>query len=457
MKVTNWRRKLAATLVAGGLISPSAAYAANLNTNLVPDPQFDMLTDPSVPCCFGQSQLDSWNDGTQPGFAYDNTVSLYDSGGPLAGGGTHYFGTARYTGEALPDITMPGMVSENIDVSTGATLAQIDSGEAVVSLSAFFTSYGQAQSTRNTEGDVGFVHVDFLNAGASSLGTAQISRRQPTVNGWNQNSGAFLIPVGARTLKVSLYGAAATTGPDGYIDIVDVQVREADDELLFLEVNTTTGQTAIKNQSGDPLHIDFYEITSAGGALKANTWSSLQDQNLPGFPAGNGAGNGWEENGGSSAGRLGESYLAGNSLIANGANVDLGPAFKSAGAHDLVFKYGVAEAQPLSADFDNDGDADGADFLRWQRGLGTSGAGATMAVGNADGDADVDAADLAIWRSEFGDTSFSGPSKLVTGFVRYVTGAATAVPEPASVWLVGFGLASVAGRGLRKSPRAGAP
>jgi hypothetical protein len=351
---------------------------------------------------------------------------------------------------------MPGQVAENIDVSTGPTLAQIDSGEAVVNLSAFFTSYGAGQSTRNTEGDLGFVHVDFLNAGAVSLGTAQISRRLPTVNGWDQNSGAFPIPVGVRMLKVSLYGAAATTGPDAYIDVVDVQVRDAADELLFLEVNTATGQTTLKNQSGDPLNIDFYEITSASGALLTNAWSSLQDQNLPGFPAGNGSGNGWEENSGASTGRLGESYLAGSSLVANGASVVLGAAFNTAAAHDLVFKYSVVEAEPLSADFDNDGDVDGADFLRWQRGLGTSGAGATKAVGNADGDADVDAADLAIWQSGFGDTTFSGPGALVTGFVRYVN-AATTVPEPSSTWLVGFGLAFAGVLSLRKPSGPGAP
>jgi hypothetical protein len=454
MKVTNWRRKLAAALVAGGLMSPHEAWSADLNVNLIPDPQFDMLTDPPVPCCFGQSQLDSWNDGTQPGFAYNNTISLYDSGGPLAGGGAHYFGTARYTGETLPDITMPGMVSENLDVSTGVTLAQIDSGEAVARLSAYFTSYGAGQSTHNTEGDIGFVHVDFLNASANSLGTAQISRRQPTVNGWDQNTGAFPIPVATRTLKVSLYGAAATTGPDGYIDIVDVQVRDAEDELLFLEI-ASDGQAAIRNNSGEQIHIDYYEITSASGALRPNNWSSLQDQNLAGFPAGNGSGNGWEENSGSTTGRIGEANLAAYSLMANGADIGIGDAFNPAGAHDLVFKYSTPAARVLTADFDADGDVDGRDFLVWQRGNGTSlGETVTKALGDADSDRDVDGDDLAVWRSEFGSNPLSSPGKLVTGFVRYLP-PATAVPEPAAVWLAGLGAATVAFRGRREGTRCG--
>jgi hypothetical protein len=450
MKVTNWRRTLAASLVAGGLLSPSAAYAADLNTNLIPDPQFDMLTDPPVQCCFGQFQLDSWNDGTQLGFAYDNTVSLYDSGGPLAGGGTHYFSSGRYSGGDPPDVTMPGQVSENIDVSTGATLSQIESGEAVVRLSAFFTSYGSGQSTHNTEGDRGFVHVDFLNAGATSLGTAEIGRRQPAVNGWDQNTGAFPVPVGTRTLKVSLYGAAASTGPDGYIDVVDVQVRAAADELLFLEVNATTGQVAIKNQTGEPFRIDHYEITAPGtsgdynrngvvdaadyvvwrdnldaevtlpndstpgmvtiedynvwranfgreGSLDAVDWDSLQEpaNNPAGFPAGTGTGNGWEQSPGSDANKLSESYLTGNSLVSNGASIPLGAAFNPGSMQNLEFRYAVVPDNGMGA--------------------------------------------------------FVGPGALVKGFVRYVTsGSGTVVPEPSSVLLLGIGLASLVAGG-RKS------
>jgi hypothetical protein len=52
------------------------------------------------------------------------------------------------------------------------------------------------------------------------------------------------------------------------------------------------------------------------------------------------------------------------------------------------------------ADFDADGDADGADFLRWQRGLGA--AAPTHADGDADADGDVDHLDLAVWRATFG-------------------------------------------------------
>jgi hypothetical protein len=77
----------------------------------------------------------------------------------------------------------------------------------------------------------------------------------------------------------------------------------------------------------------------------------------------------------------------------------------------------VTAAGGGDADFDDDQDVDGNDFLRWQRGLGSPG---TNANGDANGDGQVNATDLAIWK-----TAFGGP-------------AATAVPEPSSV-LLGLG------------------
>ena len=437
MKVTNWRRKLAATLVAGGMLAPSALNAASLDTPLAFNPGFE-LVDLGVMCCYNNSatRIQGWSDGTNRGFAY-NINQGYDDGGPLAGGGIYYFvAGADVTGNA--PISGPGEVTQNISVSAGATGAQIALGEAAVSLSAFFTSYlGQ-----NNHGSV---HVEFRNAGGTSLGSTVLTAKIPRP--WHQERAAAFIPVGTATLRTSLYGDAN----NAYIDNVDVQVTNAANELLFLEVNTTTGQTAIKNLTGDAFHVDYYKVTSAGGsALNATAWNSLQEQNLAGFPAGNGSGNGWEQFGGSSSSVIGESYLTGNSIVANSASIGLGAAFNIGGAHDLKFQYAVISQTVLGADFDSDGDVDGRDFLTWQRGLGTS-SGATKAQGDADGDMDVDADDLAAWKGEFGATSFGGPGAIAQGFVRYVSGAATAVPEPSSVLLAGIGLASLSVGGWRKT------
>jgi hypothetical protein len=75
------------------------------------------------------------------------------------------------------------------------------------------------------------------------------------------------------------------------------------------------------------------------------------------------------------------------------------------------------------ADFDGDGDVDGADFLTWQRGVGTPG---DQPDGDANGDNLIDGADLDVWQLQFGQ----GAAAPVAG----------AVPEPGT-----FGLAVLAG------------
>jgi hypothetical protein len=93
------------------------------------------------------------------------------------------------------------------------------------------------------------------------------------------------------------------------------------------------------------------------------------------------------------------------------------------------------------ADFDDDGDVDGNDFLIWQRGFGLSGPAVPLAAGNADGDLDIDAADLAIWVSQFGTT----PPQTVN---------AAAVPEPSALAICGVALATACGAFARRRQQA---
>ena len=62
----------------------------------------------------------------------------------------------------------------------------------------------------------------------------------------------------------------------------------------------------------------------------------------------------------------------------------------------------------FSADFDQDLDIDGADFLAWQRGFGTAAPDATRLDGDADNDGDSDGADLIRWQDQFGQPAL-GP------------------------------------------------
>jgi GH25 family lysozyme M1 (1,4-beta-N-acetylmuramidase) len=95
------------------------------------------------------------------------------------------------------------------------------------------------------------------------------------------------------------------------------------------------------------------------------------------------------------------------------------------GTIDELYEF-VAVPQSPTADFDNDGDVDGRDFLRWQRGFGIT-SGATRAQGDANYNGAVTALDLAVWQN-----SYSAP-----------LAAVTAIPEPGSSLLVAVCLAAI--------------
>ena len=81
-------------------------------------------------------------------------------------------------------------------------------------------------------------------------------------------------------------------------------------------------------------------------------------------------------------------------------------------------------AHPEAADFNEDGVVTAADLVAWRLGVGQ--APATHKTGNADGDADVDGADFLIWQRQVG----SGSPGVV---------ATHAVPEPAGALMVLLG------------------
>jgi glucose/arabinose dehydrogenase len=99
--------------------------------------------------------------------------------------------------------------------------------------------------------------------------------------------------------------------------------------------------------------------------------------------------------------------------LPNAALLGLGEG--PAGQIYAMFDNGqIYELVPLlAADFDNDGDADGADLTILR------GAYSTNAAGDADGDGDTDGGDLLVWQQQLGGVASS-------------TADANAVPEPAT-------------------------
>jgi T5SS/PEP-CTERM-associated repeat protein len=118
-----------------------------------------------------------------------------------------------------------------------------------------------------------------------------------------------------------------------------------------------------------------------------------------------------------------------------GADIGFGVRFNGVNydyENDAV-TVSLLPSPPLSGDFDLDGAVDGADFLAWQRQLGSTvdpvGAGAD---GNADGT--VDGADLSLWQQGFAGDGTAPPT------------VQTAVPEPSVGALVLVGLLGLGGR-----------
>jgi hypothetical protein len=109
---------------------------------------------------------------------------------------------------------------------------------------------------------------------------------------------------------------------------------------------------------------------------------------------------------------------------------------------DLLDEFSQSEVDAVlasvvpddDADFDGDGDVDGADFLTWQRGLAPS--GGTLATGDANDDDAVDGLDLDVWKAQFSASA---------------TAAVGAVPEPAAAIMFGAVIASAIG--LRRGRR----
>ena len=85
-----------------------------------------------------------------------------------------------------------------------------------------------------------------------------------------------------------------------------------------------------------------------------------------------------------------------------------------------------------SADFDEDNDVDGEDFLIWQKNTGGPGG---LSQGDANNDGNVDQDDLVIWENQHGSTTpLAGVS---------------AIPEPHAICLLLSGLLAICGRRRR--------
>jgi hypothetical protein len=102
---------------------------------------------------------------------------------------------------------------------------------------------------------------------------------------------------------------------------------------------------------------------------------------------------------------------------------------------NLQFSTGDVPPPTNNADFNGDNIVDGADFLIWQRGFGSTGQ-PNKSTGDATGDGNVNGLDLDQWKLKFG----GAPAVAAIG----------AVPEPAALTLAGLAAIFAAGAATRR-------
>ena len=450
MKVTDPFKKLLAALAAGGIYVSGAAYAANLDTNLLINPGFENVDINTIGGIRSVKILD-WTTGTKTAFAYSHDGSInglggvvpdYANGGPLAGGGHFYF-TSNATPAPNPDIGAAGQFSQDVDVSGGASGTLIATGTAAYKISGFFSSY-------LTNGDFGNLHVDFRNSSNVSLGTAVVSDND--VSTWSQNFRGGLIPVGTATVRVSVFGTALSGGPDGYIDNVDFQVtNEVIQPALGITVNRDTGGLTLFNQTGGEVNIKSYSVTSAFEALDPAGWLSIAENYDAGSPGPNqvDAAHNWSELTDPTAnGDLSEANLqsSGGASLAHTRTVNLGSsaAWIRNPTEDLVFQYisgnqivqgivlytGHGGLPFATADLNTDGAINAADWTVFRTNqltnLSTKSLAEAYRLGDLTGDKLNDHADFIQFKAAYDVANGAG------AFAAMVA----AVPEPSSTLLV---------------------
>ena len=447
MKVTDLRRKLMAALAAGGLLAPSAVYAANLNTDLVVNGGFENV-DLATTSTYHSPKILNWLGG--PGLrllarriaatalASCRTTPM----APRRRASGHWYFSPNLS---APDITTPGQFYQDIDVGAGDTDSTIASGFAGFNLSAYMSTY-------STDRDFGNAHVEFRSSSGAVLGSSLLSDSDAgTSNVWNLNTKTGVIPIGTKTVRLSVYGTPVNGGPDGYMDNVTFQVSVVTLPALRITVNRANGSVTLSNDTGAPVNLSGYSITSAFEALSPGSWLSIADNYDNGNPGPNqvDAAHSWSKLTNPSAHTdLSEADLqAGTGAsLANGRTINLS---SSAGwiptsTEDLVFQYisggqvkdGIISfigngGNPFTfGDLNTDGSINAADWVILRTNQQTNLTGLSKAqayrLGDLDGDLHNDHPDFVLFKQAYAAANGAGAFDLMLA----------SIPEPSSAFLV---------------------
>ena len=287
----------------------------------------------------GSFEMNNGFDGDNSGFGWQNpndalvfdvysySTQVYYEGVEPEGAGDWYFHTVG--------ISNPNGIFQDLDLTEGATPAQIDAGTVSLTFTAYLAGY-------TPQNDHPRLELQLFDGVGEQLGSAIVldgaefaegSNFLITASGqpiddpsitnpiavWKLYGAASGLFVGARSARVTIFQDTMTgNGNDNYVDLASLDVTDTGQpQFLSLDVNTDTGAVSMFNPTSQSIDINFYEVFSPDGSLDTVGWNSFDDQNLDAI--GDGAGQSWDEGGESDAGELGEAFLFGSStLIAGG-------------------------------------------------------------------------------------------------------------------------------------------
>ena len=303
-----------------------------------------------------------------------------------------YF-TSNLHGDTGSSITVSGNTFEADTVTTSVNDTNSDVGTIVIEDNFF------DQSAKG---------VDLSRANGAADGTVTVNN-----NLFNQNStygfyfrGSGNELPGTTTIENNTF---YKVGSNSAFEGGAIFIRETGDNFpdVVIRDNLIHGQGASTgnydglNSFDNPGFTDldadnngFYDMREVDGEAKVASLSRTTWQNITEFNALSNASNNL----------LGTSDPFIDAAGGDFRLVDGSWAATAASDGSFIGAYGLVQVA-ADADFDQDNDVDGFDFLAWQRGFGTSAPNASQADGDADNDQDVDGEDLAAWETTFGQTT----------------------------------------------------
>lgn len=313
MKINNWCKKLSATLVASGLLMPSAVQATDIP---LVDPSFEAYDVSTHNGGFAYAAAgggggaytgayrptSAWIDDPNLGgqddvfsnWIYNQTYGEPNRGTPRTGDQAMH-GRGHYSGQVVTDVYEAGKTY------TFSVWAQGDSDSFLNSTygwdsrvwlylydgSAPFSEPTSLVFDRHSPPDQLGVG-DFFNRTVGSTPTESIAT-------WQQISISHYVLPGAPEVGNPI-GVAFWAGIDAGVD--DAKLEVVDEIPLDLRVDRDNGSLLLSNNSNNPIHLSGYSITSAFGSLDFDGWLSISnnyDSDNGGGPTQADPNNSWSE------------------------------------------------------------------------------------------------------------------------------------------------------------------